>query len=74
MGFHLNQKKTQEELVRLEILLSEINQRYEESDVIVYADLNVNTYSNKFNKFKDKISISNFKIFSTSQPTRKGYG
>ena len=65
IGFHLNQKKTAEELTRLEILLSEINSKYEHSDVVIFADLNVDSSSKKFSKFKDKLLQSNIKILAT---------
>ena len=48
LGFHLNQMKTQEELTKLEIILKELNEKYEDSDLIAFADLNVDINSTKF--------------------------
>ena len=40
--------KTQEEQIRLEIILKELNEKYEDSDILTFTDLNVDVNSTKF--------------------------
>ena len=72
IGFHLNHMRTQEELTRLEIILKELNEKYEDSDILTFADLNVDVNSTKFDKLKKKLKLHNLHILDTPKPTRKG--
>ena len=72
IGFHLNQMRTQEELTRLEIILKELNEKYEDSDILTFTDLNVDINSTKFDKLKKKLKLHNLHILDTPKPTRKG--
>ena len=72
LGFHLNQMKTQEELTKLEIILKELYEKYEDSDLIAFADLNLDINSTKFEKLKKNLKLHNLHILNTPKPTRKG--
>ena len=72
IGFQLNQMKTLEELTKLEIILKEINENYEDSDILTFTDLNVDANSTKFDKLKKKLKLHNLHILNTPKPTRKG--
>ena len=64
LGFHLDQMKTQEELTKLEIILKELNEKYEDSDLIAFADLNVDINSTKFEKLKKNLKLHNLHILT----------
>ena len=70
IGFHLNQMR--KELTRLEIILKELNEKYEDSDILTFTDLNVDINSTKFDKLKKKLKLHNLHILDTPKPTRKG--
>ena len=72
IGFYLNQMRTQEELTRLEIILKELNEKYEDSDILTFTDLNVDINSTKFDKLNKKLKHHNLHILDTLRPTRKG--
>ena len=72
IGFHLNQMKTQEELTKLEIILKELNEKYEDSDILTFADLNVDANSTKFDKLIKKLKLYYHHNLNTPKPTRKG--
>ena len=74
IGFHLNQMRTQEELARLEIILKELNEKYEDSDILTFTDLNVDINSTKFDKLKKKLKLHNLLILDTPKPTRTRKG
>ena len=74
LGFHLNQMKTQEELTKLEIILKELNEKYEDSDILTFTDLNVDANSTKFEKLKKKSSsiTSTFQTLQNQLKRDKG--
>ena len=56
----------------LEIILKELSEKYEDSDILTFADLNVDVNSTKFDKLKKKLKLHNLHILNTPKTTRKG--
>ena len=54
------------------IILNELSEKYEDSDILTFADLNIDANSNKFDKLKKKLKLHNIHILNTPKPTRKG--
>jgi hypothetical protein len=59
----------QEELTRLEILIKELNEKYLDSDILTFADLNVDVKSVKLDKLKKKLKLHNLIILNTPKAT-----
>lgn len=73
MGFHLDQKDKGKEIIKFQKAVEIIQQRYSNSDVIIFADLNIGSKSKKILTLKEDLLKQNVNMYVPQNATRRGY-